>query len=87
METTRLSSKGQVIIPKNIRDSRCWGTGLELEVIETDNGILLKPKAPFAASSLDEVAGCLAYEGEAKTPDDIELAIKTATKEKWRGSN
>ena len=87
METTRLSSKGQVIIPKTIRDSRHWSTGLELEVIETDNGILLKPKAPFEESSLDEVAGCLSYKGKAKTLDEIELAMKAATKEAWRGSN
>ena len=87
METTRLSSKGQVIIPKAIRESHRWAAGLELEVIETENGILLKPKAPFKESSLDEVAGCLNYNGKTKTLEDIESAMKAAAKEAWRDSN
>lgn len=41
METTKLSSKGQVIIPKHIRESHHWTAGLELQVIEFEGGILL----------------------------------------------
>ena len=85
METTRLSSKGQVIIPKSIRDSRHWDTGLELQVIETEKGLLLTPKAPFAPSALSQVAGCLNYTGRAKTLDEIDQAIRTAAKEAWHG--
>ncbi len=44
METTRLSSKGQVIIPKAVRSAHQWGVGLELEVIEMGDGVLLRPK-------------------------------------------
>lgn len=32
METTRLSSKGQVILPKSIRDARHWAPGAEFEI-------------------------------------------------------
>ncbi|MEJ2670128.1 MAG: AbrB/MazE/SpoVT family DNA-binding domain-containing protein [Gammaproteobacteria bacterium] len=87
METTKLSSKGQVIIPKSIRSSHRWGTGLELQVIEMEGGILLKPHTPFANTSLDEVAGCLPYKGKPKTHDEIEQAMKQAVKEAWRDSN
>jgi AbrB family looped-hinge helix DNA binding protein len=42
METTRLSTKGQIILPKAIRDSRAWGPGTEFTVEETGEGILLR---------------------------------------------
>lgn len=86
MDTTKLSSKGQVNIPKNVRASHHWKPGLELVVIDMEDGILLKPKAPFTESALDEVAGCLPYQGKPKSQDDIEAAMKKAAKEAWHGS-
>jgi AbrB family looped-hinge helix DNA binding protein len=50
-----LSSKGQVIIPKAIRNAHRWEAGLDLVVIDTGDGILLKPKAPFVGSVLADV--------------------------------
>jgi AbrB family looped-hinge helix DNA binding protein len=46
MQTTILSSKGQVIIPKTLRVARRWGPGTQLEVHDTPDGILLRPAAP-----------------------------------------
>lgn len=87
METTKLSSKGQVIIPKHIRESHHWDTGLELQVIEFEGGILLKPKYAFTQTTITEVAGCLPYTGPAKTNSDIESAMAQAAKKAWRDSN
>ena len=75
METTRLSSKGQVIIPKTLRDAHHWLAGQELMAIDTGDGILLKPKQPFEETNLEDVAGCLQYEGEAKTLEEMDNAI------------
>ncbi len=80
MDSIKLSSKGQVIIPKHIRSSYHWETGQELVVIDTGDGILLKPKAPFPESTLSEVAGCLHYTGTAKTIDEMEQAIAIGLK-------
>ena len=52
METTRLSSKGQVIIPKTVRSAHRWEAGLDFLVIDTGDGILLKTKAPFETTVL-----------------------------------
>ncbi|MEE2025613.1 AbrB/MazE/SpoVT family DNA-binding domain-containing protein [Alkalimonas mucilaginosa] len=87
METTKLSSKGQVIIPKHIRQSHHWESGLELQVIEQDGGVLLKPKAPFTPTTLTEVAGSLPYSGSRKTNAEIETAMKQAARKAWRDSN
>jgi AbrB family looped-hinge helix DNA binding protein len=85
MNITKLSSKGQVIIPKNFRQSHRWDAGLELVVIDMGDGILLKPKTLFKTTHLDEVAGCLSYKGPPKSQDDIDRALEQAAKKAWRG--
>lgn len=81
MITTKLSSKGQVIIPKHLRHSYSWGAGQDLVVIDTGNGILLKAKTPFPETTLDQVAGCLKYTGKSKSLDDMEDAIRKGAME------
>lgn len=39
---TRLSAKGQVVIPKDVRDRLGWAQGNDLEVVETAGGVLLR---------------------------------------------
>ena len=84
METTRLSSKGQVIIPKPLRSAHHWETGQELVVIDMGDGILLKPKTPFPESNIQEVASCLRYTGKTKTIEEMEDAIKKGIQEKYK---
>jgi AbrB family looped-hinge helix DNA binding protein len=84
METTKLSSKGQVIIPKPLRSAHHWETGQELVVIDMGDGILLKPKTPFPESNIKDVASCLKYDGKAKTLEDMEDAIKTGIGAKYK---
>ena len=76
MNKTRLSSKGQVIIPKASRLTHHWEPGQELIVIDTEEGVLLKPARPAPSASLDELAGCLKYTGKARTLEDMERAIQ-----------
>ena len=75
METTKLSSKGQVVLPRAIRAAKAWRPGQALAVVSTDEGVLLKPLKPFRDTSLDDVAGCLAYEGKAKRLEEMEAAV------------
>ena len=87
MNTTKLSSKGQVIIPKSFRTAHHWEHGQELIVINTVDGVLLKPKTPFLETSLDDVASCLNYTGNPKSLEDMEEAIKQGIKERFCDSN
>ena len=75
MDTTRLSTKGQIILPKGIRDSRAWQPGTEFTIEETSDGILLRPAARFPAAKLEEVAGCLRSKRKSKTPSQMRAAI------------
>jgi len=76
MEITRLSTKGQIILPKNIRISRAWTPGTEFTVEETRDGVLLRPAVRFPETDLDEVAGCLRFKGKPKTVAQMNAAIR-----------
>ena len=84
METTKLSSKGQVIIPKALRNTYNWTPGLELMVIDTGDGLLLKPKAPFAPTILADVAGLFKGKVVAKTDTEIQAALLQDIRKKWK---
>ncbi len=75
MESTRLSTKGQIVLPKAIRTSRAWGPGTEFTVEETSEGILLRPACGFPEADLDQVAGCLRHKGKSKTLAQMRAAI------------
>jgi AbrB family looped-hinge helix DNA binding protein len=85
METTKLSSKGQVIIPKAFRAALHWEPGLELEVIDTGDGLLLKPKVPFAETKLADVAGMLRSKVQPMSDKEIEAALVADVRRRWRG--
>ena len=87
METTKLSSKGQIIIPKSLRNTHHWKEGLEFIVIDTGDGVLLKPKAPFASTVLADVAGLFKGKVKSKTDAEIGAALKADLRKKWRDSN
>jgi len=80
MEHTRLSSKGQIVLPKSIRERHHWLPGIEFAVEDFKNGILLKPIKPFKSSNLKQVIGCTGYQGPAKTLKEMEQAIRREAK-------
>lgn len=52
---TRVSAKGQVVIPKEVRERLRLVPGRVLDVIETADGVLLRPQAePRERISVDE---------------------------------
>jgi AbrB family looped-hinge helix DNA binding protein len=76
METTQLSTKGQIVLPKSIRVSRSWGPGTKFTVEETSDGILLRPAGHFPESDLDEVASCLRSRRKSKTLAQMDAAVE-----------
>lgn len=76
MQTTRLSTKGQIILPKSIRASRSWGPGTEFTIEEISDGILLRPAARFPPAELKDVAGSLPSKRKSLTASRIRAAIE-----------
>lgn len=79
---TTISTKGQVILPKAVRQRRKWGAGTRLLVEETEEGVLLRPAPLFAPTRPEEVAGMLAYSGPPTTLEEMDAAITAEVKER-----
>ena len=75
MASTTVSSKGQVVIPREVREAHGWEPGTVLVIEEQGDGILLRSVLVFALTSVEDLLGCVAYTGEAKSLADMEAGI------------
>lgn len=82
MTVTRISSKGQVVIPKALRVAHAWEEGTELLVVDMGDGLLLKPVRDFPEAALDEVAGCLHTHRARVSLEAMDKAIIKAVRER-----
>jgi AbrB family looped-hinge helix DNA binding protein len=80
METTRLSNKGQVVIPHRVREEFGWEPGVEFEVEAIEGGITLRAINTFRPTTVAEVFGCLSYKGPKKSLKDMEEGIRKGAK-------
>jgi AbrB family looped-hinge helix DNA binding protein len=73
--TTRLSTKGQLIIPKEIRERHRWAAGVELDVVDHGDYVVVREADDVPRISLDELVGCADYHGPARTIEEMDAAI------------
>ena len=87
MHTTRLSSKGQIIIPKAVRDAHGWVEGTEFVVEDGPEGMVLRPKAKttsiFKPTKLEDVIGCARYNGPPKSLEQIDAELEAAMRDQF----
>ncbi len=81
--TTVVSTKGQVILPKSIRERRHWGAGTRLVVEETDDGVLLRAAPTFPPTRPEDVFACLQYTGAPKTLEEMDAGILAEAKRRY----
>ena len=81
MDTVTLSSKGQLVIPKAVRQRAQVAAGSRFSVHYVDGEIRLRPVARAPASTVEEVAGCLARPARKRLSDaQAQAAIKARLK-------
>lgn len=80
--TTRLSTKGQVVIPESIREQLHLEAGTQFVVVAEGDVVVLKALSTPSMSEFDQIIG-RAREQAAKTgltPEDIETAVRSTRK-------
>ncbi len=80
METTKLSSKGQIVLPSRIRSAHEWEAGMEFIVEDTPEGVLLRPADAFERTRLEDVVGSAGYDGPAKTVEQMDAGVAAGAK-------
>ena len=85
MLSTTLSSKGQVVIPKELRDARQWHAGISLTVEQVPQGLLIRPvkKPLFPVTTIEDVMGCARYVGPKLSEAEIAKRLKAAAVRKF----
>lgn len=73
--TTKLSTKGQVILPKELRDQLRWRPGTRLSVERTADGVVLKAVPIFPPTRIEDVFGSVKYDGPTISIEEMDAAI------------
>ncbi|PSQ96000.1 MAG: hypothetical protein BRD55_08090 [Bacteroidetes bacterium SW_9_63_38] len=82
--SSKASSRGQVVLPKAVRDDHHWRPGQEVEIVNTDDGILPRPQSPFPDTTVEEVKGVTGYDGPSVSTDRM---TGTVALRNQRGAN
>ena len=75
-----MSAKGQVVIPKDVRDELGLVPGQALDVVKTGGGVLIRPVATKSGRSFEEITASIRarvnYDGPPLSIDDMSEAIR-----------
>lgn len=77
---TIMSSKGQVVLPKRLRERHGWQAGTAFEVVDNRGSVTLRPVAATSSTrSIDEILDALwlrsPYVGPKITDEDMHAAV------------
>lgn len=75
MSRTRLSTKGQIVVPRDICKRHGWEPGTDLEVEDQGKCVMIRLATRRSPASLDDLLGCLPYAGSAKSLEEMEEGI------------
>jgi AbrB family looped-hinge helix DNA binding protein len=83
-----ISSKGQIVIPKDVRDALGFVAGQKLDVIPSGDGVFLRPAARKSGRSSEEIFARLRdiappWEGPPATIDDMNRAVDSMMRDRW----
>jgi AbrB family looped-hinge helix DNA binding protein len=75
MDLVKLSSKGQFILPKSIRDRHRWEAGTEFVIIDRGTELIIKPARVFPVTELESPDAPSVYSGKPLSLEDMERAV------------
>jgi len=85
---TTLSAKGQVVIPKDIRDALGLKPGQSFDVIRAAGGVLLRPASLKSGRSFDEITARIReiappWAGPPVSIEEMDAAVDRMFREQW----
>jgi len=81
--TITLSTKGQVILPKSIRQRRRWDVGTRLIVEDTPEGVLLRAARIFKPTRSEDVFGSLKVAGPPKMLEEMDAGVVAEARRRY----
>lgn len=69
--TITLSSKGQVVIPKEIRDELHWESGTQITLISSASGVTLKAAPKKTGRKFGDLIGMLKHDGQPLSTEEL----------------
>ncbi|WP_291989805.1 AbrB/MazE/SpoVT family DNA-binding domain-containing protein [Candidatus Accumulibacter sp. ACC007] len=69
--TITLSSKGQVVIPKEIRDELHWHPGTQITLVSSASGVTLKALPKKTGRRFSDLIGLLKHEGPPLATEEL----------------
>ncbi|TWH01084.1 AbrB family looped-hinge helix DNA binding protein [Mesorhizobium sp. J18] len=81
----KISSKGQLVLPKAVRDEFGLVAGSEVNIETMVDRIILTPllRKERKKYTFDEVAGFLKYDGPPVTLEDMERGVEEEARRMW----
>ncbi len=83
--STRMSTKGQVVLPVAIRRELGWGPGTRLTVEQGQGAVILREGPPVPRTRPEDVRGCLAWRGPAKSLDEMDAGVMAEARRRHAG--
>jgi AbrB family looped-hinge helix DNA binding protein len=84
----KISSKGQLVLPKAVRDEFGLVAGSEVDIESRGDRIVLRPRLGKSETrrvyTVDEVAGMLKYDGPPVSIRDMDRAVDDMFRREWR---
>ncbi len=69
-----MSSKGQIVVPRELREKRGWREGTALELVDTPRGLVIRGAAAEVLP-IDALVGCIRYRGPKRSVAEMERAV------------
>ena len=80
--TTRLSTKGQLVVPKELRQQLGWKAGAELQLNHRNGQLVVSLVLDqFPETTVDDLVGCTGYKGPRKSLAEMDAGIARGARE------
>ena len=79
--TITLSSKGQVVIPKEIREELHWDAGTELTLVSNASGVMIKAMPKKTGRNLADLIGMLKHDGPPLATEELCRPVELSDEE------